>query len=113
IGIQKQPEGNTVEVAHGVAARLEQLASSGYIPPDVRYEVTYDQSGFINDALVSVRNAAIIGAILAMLVVIVFLRSFRKTFIIGVSIPLAILSTFVMMGIADLALNIMSLGGLA
>ena len=113
IGIQKQPEANTVEVVRGVQARLEMLQSSGYVPPDIRNEVTYDQSGFISEALNSVRDAAIIGAILSMLVVMVFLRSFRKTFIIGVSIPLAILATFVMMGIADLTLNIMSLGGLA
>ena len=113
IGIQKQPEANTVEVVRGVQAKLAQLQSSGYVPADIRNEVTYDQSGFISDALRSVRNAAIIGAILSMLVVILFLRSFRKTFIIGVSIPLAILATFVMMGIADLTLNIMSLGGLA
>jgi hydrophobe/amphiphile efflux-1 (HAE1) family protein len=113
IGIQKQPEANTVEVVRGVQALLETLQSSGYVPPDIKNEVTYDQSGFISDALKSVRDAAIIGAILSMLVVIVFLRSFRKTFIIGVSIPLAILATFVMMGIADLTLNIMSLGGLA
>jgi hydrophobe/amphiphile efflux-1 (HAE1) family protein len=113
IGIQKQPEANTVEVVRGVQARLATLQESGYIPADIRNEVTYDQSGFISDALKSVRDAAIIGAILSMLVVIVFLRSFRKTFIIGVSIPLAILATFVMMGIADLTLNIMSLGGLA
>ena len=113
IGIQKQPEANTVEVVRGVQARLETLTASGYVPPDIRNEVTYDQSGFISEALKSVRDAAIIGALLSMLVVVVFLRSFRKTFIIGVSIPLAILATFVMMGIADLTLNIMSLGGLA
>lgn len=113
IGIQKQPEANTVEVVEGMKARIATLASSGYVPRDIKYEVTYDQSGFINDALTSVRDAAIIGAILSMLVVIVFLRSFRKTFIIILSIPLAIMATFVMMGIADLTLNIMSLGGLA
>ncbi|MCC6243351.1 MAG: efflux RND transporter permease subunit, partial [Gemmatimonadaceae bacterium] len=113
IGIQKQPESNTVEVVQGVQAKLQQLFESGYVPPDITREVTYDQSGFINDALNSVRDAAIIGAILSMLVVILFLRSFRKTFIVGISIPLAILATFVMMGVADLTLNIMSLGGLA
>lgn len=113
IGIQKQPEANTVEVVAGMKARIATLASSGYVPRDIKYEVTYDQSGFINDALTSVRDAAIIGAILSMLVVIVFLRSFRKTFIVILSIPLAIMATFVMMGIADLTLNIMSLGGLA
>jgi hydrophobe/amphiphile efflux-1 (HAE1) family protein len=113
IGIQKQPEANTVEVVQGVQARLETLAASGYIPADIKNEVTYDQSGFISEALQSVRDAAVVGALLSMLVVVVFLRSFRKTFIIGVSIPLAILATFVMMGMADLTLNIMSLGGLA
>src|SRR5688500_3182318 len=113
VQIRKQPEANTVEVADGVQARLELLAGSAFIPKDVRYVVTYDQSGFIRDALNSVRDATVIGAILAMLVVVVFLRSFRKTFIIGVSIPLAILATFVMMGMSDLTLNIMSLGGLA
>jgi len=113
IGIQKQPEANTVQVVRDVQAKLAQLQESGYVPPDIRSEVTYDQSGFISDALKSVRDAAILGALLSMFVVILFLRSFRKTFIVGLSIPLAILATFVMMGIADLTLNIMSLGGLA
>jgi hydrophobe/amphiphile efflux-1 (HAE1) family protein len=113
VGLQKQPEANTVEVVDLTRARLASLRETGFIPPDIAYEVTFDQSGFIRDALSSVRDAAIVGANLAMLVVLVFLRSFRKTFIIGVTIPLAILATFVMMGISDLTLNIMSLGGLA
>jgi CzcA family heavy metal efflux pump len=113
IGIQKQPEANTVEVVREVEKKLALLTESGYVPPDIKHEVTYDQSGFISDALRSVRDAALIGAALAVLVVILFLRSFRKTFIIVVSIPLAILATFVMMGLGDLTLNIMSLGGLA
>ncbi len=111
--LRKQPEANTVEVADGIRDRLEQLQASGFLPPDIRYQVTFDQSGFIRDALDSVKSAAVTGAILAMLIVIIFLRSFRKTFIIGVSIPLAILATFVMMGMSNLTLNIMSLGGLA
>jgi hydrophobe/amphiphile efflux-1 (HAE1) family protein len=113
IGIQKQPEANTVEVVDGVKSLLARLQQSAYIPKDVQYNTTFDQSGFIRDALNSVQSAAVMGAILAMIVVLLFLRSFRKTFIIGVSIPLAILSTFIMMGISDLTLNIMSLGGLA
>ncbi len=113
IGIQKQPEANTVEVVDGVQELLGRLKESSYIPRDIEYNVTFDQSGFIRDALSSVQGAAVTGAILAMIVVLIFLRSFRKTFIIGVSIPLAVLATFVMMGIADLTLNIMSLGGLA
>ena len=113
IPIRKQPDANTVEAVDGVMRRIAALDSSGFIPPDIRHSVTYDQSGFIRDALASVKDAAVGGAILAMLVVLIFLKSFRKTFIIGISIPLAILATFIMMGISDLTLNVMSLGGLA
>jgi multidrug efflux pump subunit AcrB len=82
-------------------------------PADIKHSITYDQSSFIRDALASVRSAAVGGALLAMIVVFLFLRSFRKTFIVGVSIPLALLATFIAMGIGDLTLNVMSLGGLA
>jgi CzcA family heavy metal efflux pump len=113
LGIQKQPDANTVEVVQLVRAMLANLQGTGFIPADISYEVTFDQSGFIRSALQSVRDAAVVGAILAMIVVGIFLRSLRKTFIVGVSIPLAVLATFIMMGLSDLTLNIMSLGGLA
>jgi multidrug efflux pump subunit AcrB len=113
ISIRKQPEANTVEVADGVRARLASLQTSSFVPKDVRYVVTYDQSGFIKDSLNSVTEAALIGAFLASLIVLVFLRSIRKTIIVGLSIPLAVLATFIAMGIGDLTLNVMSLGGIA
>ena len=113
ISIRKQPEANTVEVADGVRDRLEQLQTSSFVPKDVKYVVTYDQSGFIKDSLNSVTEAALIGAFLASLVVLLFLRSFRKTIIVGLSIPLAVLATFIAMGMGDLTLNVMSLGGIA
>ncbi|HET8769477.1 MAG TPA: efflux RND transporter permease subunit [Gemmatimonadaceae bacterium] len=113
LGVQKQPEANTVQVVDRIEETIDRLKSSNFIPSDIRMQVTFDQSGFIRDALSSVTNSALIGAFLAMLVVLLFLRSLRKTFIIAVSIPLAILATFVMMGFTDLTLNIMSLGGLA
>src|SRR5215207_2965537 len=105
ISIRKQPEANTVEVADGVRARLEQLQTSSFVPKDVKYVVTYDQSGFIRDSINSVKEAA--------LVVLLFLRSIRKTLIVGLSIPLAVLATFIAMGMGDLTLNVMSLGGIA
>ena len=113
ISIQKQPDANTVGVVDGVTARIAQLQADGFVPKDIKSSVTYDQSGFIRDALKSVQDAAVGGAILAMLVVFLFLKSFRKTFIIGISIPLAILATFIAMGWGDMTLNVMSLGGLA
>ena len=113
ISIRKQPDANTVEVIDGVERLVDKLQSSGFIPDDIKHAVTFDQSSFIREALASVRDAALGGALLAMFVVLLFLKSLRKTFIIGASIPLAILATFIAMGFGGLTLNIMSLGGLA
>ncbi|HEX9704558.1 MAG TPA: efflux RND transporter permease subunit, partial [Gemmatimonadales bacterium] len=113
LSVRKQPDANTLAVARGVGHRLEQLGDSRFIPADVRFEVINDQSFFIQNAVKGVRNAAFMGAALAMLIVLLFLGSVRKTVIIGLSIPLAVLAAFVMMGLGNLTLNIMSLGGLA
>ena len=113
ISVRKQPDANTVNVAEALGQRLEQLAASRFIPEDVTYEVLFNQSFFIENAVAGVREAAVLGALLSMVLVLFFLGSIRKTLVIGLSIPLAVLATFVIMGIADLSLNIMSLGGLA
>ena len=90
-----------------------QLQTSSFVPKDIKYVVTYDQSGFIRDSINSVKEAALIGAFLASLVVLLFLRSLRKTVIVGLSIPLAVMATFIAMGLGGLTLNVMSLGGIA
>jgi hydrophobe/amphiphile efflux-1 (HAE1) family protein len=113
ISVRKQPDANTVAVAAGVAAKLASLKQSRFVPDDIHYEVVADQSFFIRNALNGVQSAALAGAALAMFVVLLFLGSLRKTLVIGLSIPLAVLATFVMMGLGRLTLNIMSLGGLA
>jgi CzcA family heavy metal efflux pump len=113
LSVRKQPDANTVAVASGVSRRLEQLMAARIMPSDIGYEVITDQSFFIRNAVRGVRDAALMGASLAMLVVLLFLGSVRKTVIIGLSIPLAVLAAFVMMGFGSLTLNIMSLGGLA
>ncbi|HEX5726505.1 MAG TPA: efflux RND transporter permease subunit, partial [Longimicrobiaceae bacterium] len=113
VSIRKQPDANTVDVAQGVDDKLRHLARTRFVPADVRYRTTEDQSGFIQNAVKSVSDAAIGGALLSMLVVLFFLGSLRKTFVIVLSIPLALLATFALMGMSGLTLNIMSLGGLA
>jgi multidrug efflux pump subunit AcrB len=113
LSITKLPEANTLQVIEGVKAELERLEGSGFIPPDIQYQTTTDQSFFINSSIGAVSTAAILGGILAMLVVLLFLGSLRKSFVIGLSIPIAIMATFAMMGMGNLTLNIMSLGGLA
>lgn len=113
ISVRKQPNANTVAVAEQVDARLQSLAASTFIPADIEYETIQNQADFIRNSVNSVRDSALLGGGLAMIIVFLFLGSLRKTFIIGLSIPIAILATFVMMGLGDLTLNIMSLGGLA
>jgi hydrophobe/amphiphile efflux-1 (HAE1) family protein len=113
VTIRKQPDANTVAVSDGVDAKLGQLSRGSFFPDDIHYRTTENQAGFIRNSVRSVSNAAVAGALLAMLVVLLFLGSVRKTFVIGLGIPIAILATFVMMGIGGLTLNIMSLGGLA
>lgn len=113
VSIRKQPDGNTVEAADQVDARLKELSRNNFIPTDIQYEVIQNQAGFIRNSVDSVRNSALLGAVLAMMVVLLFLQSVRKTLVIGLAIPIAVLATLVLMGLADLTLNIMSLGGLA
>ncbi|MGH7539946.1 MAG: efflux RND transporter permease subunit, partial [Gemmatimonadota bacterium] len=113
LSVRKQPNANTVAVATDVAERLGDLGTGGFVPRDIRFETIQDQADFIRASVGSVRNAAVLGGGLAMLVVLLFLGSLRKTFIVGVVIPIAILATFVMMGLGGLSLNILSLGGLA
>jgi len=113
LSIRKQPDANTVQVAEDVDQRLGQLIESGFIPDEIRFEIMNNQADFIGRSIASVRNSALIGAFLAMVVVFLFLGSLRKTFIIGTAIPFAILGAFTLMGLGGLTLNIMSLGGLA
>jgi CzcA family heavy metal efflux pump len=113
VSIRKQPDANTVQVADQLDARMASLSASGFIPADIEYRVIQNQANFIRNSVNSVRDAALLGALMAMIVVLLFLQSLRKTLVIGLAIPLAILSTFVLMGMGNLTLNIMSLGGLA
>jgi len=113
LSIRKQPEANTVRVADEIQARIDNLESTGFLPSDIDFRVLENQAEFVRASVDSVRNAALGGGLLAMLVVFAFLGSLRKTFVVGLAIPFAILATFVMMGGAGLTLNIISLGGLA
>ena len=113
VSIRKQPDGNTVEAADQVDARLKQLSRDNFIPADIEFRVIQNQASFIRNSVNSVRNAALLGAALSMLVVLIFLQSIRKTIVIGLAIPIAVMATLVLMGLAKLTLNIMSLGGLA
>ncbi|TVQ05420.1 MAG: efflux RND transporter permease subunit [Balneolaceae bacterium] len=113
ISIMKQPQANTAEVIGNIRERLSELQESGYITPDFSIEVIRDDSFFIKSSLESVSTAAILGGILAMLVILLFLGSIGRSLIIALMIPIAIIATFILMTTVGLTLNIMSLGGIA
>lgn len=113
VSIYKLPQANTVAVADAVRDTLARLARNDFIPADISYRPTQDPAYFIRGALSSVSSAALLGGTLAMIMVLLFLGSLRKGFIIGISIPIAIMATFGLMGVSGLTLNIISLGGLA
>ena len=111
VAIYKEGDGNTVAVAEEVEARISQINQQ--LPEGMKLEKVYDQSVFISSAVNEVKNAGIIGGILAVLVLYFFLRNFWSTVIISISIPVSIIATFNLMYGNDITLNIMSLGGIA
>ena len=113
LSIQKQPNANTVSVVDVMNERMEWMHQQQLIPEDIKITTVADQSIYIRQALNNSTLAATSGAILAMVIVYIFLGNIRRTLIIGSAIPIAIMVTFVFMGIGGLTLNIMTLGGLA
>ncbi len=111
--IQKQPNSNTVDVAARLHKQIAWFKSQKLLPADITVETVGDESVYVVHALNNASFAALSGALLAMLVVYIFLRDFRRTIIVASAIPLAIFITFFIMSLSDISLNIMSLGGLA
>jgi HAE1 family hydrophobic/amphiphilic exporter-1 len=111
VAIYKEGDANTVSVAKGISERIAELSEE--LPQDMSMEKVDDQSIFIDRAISEVIKAAILGGLLAVLVIFVFLRNIWFTFIIALSIPVSIIATFFFMGQAGISLNIMSLGGIA
>lgn len=110
IAIQKQTDANTVEVANNVKAEMAAIESEN---DDLNFVLAMDQAEFIQNAIDNVSRNAIIGGLLAIIILFLFLRNIRSTIIIATAIPVSIIATFAMMFFADINLNIISLGGLA
>jgi multidrug efflux pump subunit AcrB len=113
LSLQKQPQANTVKVVDYVRERMAWLNEQRILSPDIQIDVVNDQAIYVRHALKNAVSSAISGAILAMLVVYLFLGQWRQTLIIGTAIPLAITVTLIFMALGGLTLNIMTLGGLA
>jgi CzcA family heavy metal efflux pump len=109
LNIMKQPTGSTVQIGNDVIEELKALR----LPAGVRFENFYDQSGFIESSIRTTRDSIIVGIILAMFVLLAFLRSWRVTIVIALVVPTTIAATIVCLSAAGLTINIMTLGGIA
>ena len=111
INITRQPSGNTVAIADEVATEVAQLKQK--LPPGVRMEPYYDQSQIVRESISSVRDAILIGLLLACIVLFVFLHDWRSSLIAGLVIPVTVAVTVLFMWVIGESFNLMTLGGLA
>lgn len=108
--ITKQSGANTLSTAEGIFERLELVRK---IYPRLKFGLAYDQAQFIGESVSHLRDAAIIGGALAIIVLLFFLRNVRSTVVVALSIPTSIVSTFALLYLCGFTINTMSLGGLA
>ena len=108
--VTKQSGKNTVAIADAVRAEIERTNAS---VQGVRLSVLDDQSIFINRSIDSVKEHALVGSALVVLIIFLFLRDLRSTFIISLSIPISVIGTFALLYFAGYTLNTMTFGGLA
>jgi CzcA family heavy metal efflux pump len=111
LSISQQIGANVLSLKRGVDAAIADLTRT--LPNGLHVTKVYDLAEFVSSAIRSVRDAIVIGGVLATVVLIVFLRDARLTAIAAVTLPLAVIPTFVFMRIFGGSINVMSMGGLA
>jgi HAE1 family hydrophobic/amphiphilic exporter-1 len=110
LSVNKQSGENTVEIARGVLRELERIKQD---IPQIQITPMIDTAEYIQNSISNVGQAALFGGLLAILVLLIFLRSFRSTTIIATAIPISIIATFALIYFGGFTLNIVTLGGLA
>ncbi|WP_087973599.1 efflux RND transporter permease subunit [Oceanobacillus rekensis] len=111
LSIMKQTDANTVEVATNIQDSMTAINED--LPEDVNLETIIDTSEFIQMSVDSVLSNILIGGAIAVFILLLFLKSIRATIVIGLSIPIALISTFALMYFTGQTLNVLTLGGLA
>ncbi len=111
LNINRQPDSNTMQVANEVHAEMARLQKS--LPPGVQVSPFYDQSIIVGDSIKSVRDAILLGVLLASIILVVFLRDWGTSVVAGLVIPVTILFTFIALKLLNQTFNLMTLGGLA
>jgi CzcA family heavy metal efflux pump len=107
----RQPDGNTVQVANAIHAEIDQLRKT--LPKGIELRPFYDQSELVNDSISSVRDAILIGLVLASLIMVLFLRDWGTSLVAGLVIPATVAVTFIALWAMGESFNLMTLGGLA
>ena len=111
LNISRQPDSNTVMVANEADAEVARLRAN--LPPGVTIQPFYDQSHLVRDSIASVRDAILIGLLLAAIILVLFLRDWTSSLVAGLVIPVTILVTFIVLWAVGQSFNLMTLGGLA
>jgi CzcA family heavy metal efflux pump len=111
LSVYRQPIGNTVTVANEVHKEVEDIRKA--LPRGIKLESFYDQSEIVNDSIDSVRDAILIGLVLASLILVLFLRDWGTSLVAGLVIPATIAITFIALRVLGESFNLMTLGGLA
>lgn len=110
LGITQASGANIVELSDDVQSAMESIEKE--FGDEVRFVVGFDQSDYVRDSIRSVGQSAVEGALLAIIIIFLFLRNVRSTMIIGISIPASVFATFCVMKVLDMSLNIITLGAL-
>ena len=111
VSIAQQIGANILDLKAGIDATLASIAKT--LPAGIRITRVYDLAEFVEESIASVRDAILIGGFLAVIVLLVFLRNWRLTMIAAITLPMAVIPTFVFMWVFGGTVNLMSLGGLA
>ena len=111
LNINRQPDSNTVQVADEVHAEVARIQQS--LPPGIELRPFYDQSIIVGQSIRSVRDAILLGLILASIILVVFLRDWGSSIVAGLVIPVTVLVTFIALKVLGESFDLMTLGGLA
>ncbi|MHB8412307.1 MAG: efflux RND transporter permease subunit [Candidatus Acidiferrales bacterium] len=111
INVSRQIGGDILKISNQIKAMMQNLGSA--IPKTLHISVDYDLAEFVSESIKNVRDAILIGAFLAVLILFAFLRDVRTTLVAATSLPLSVIGTFFFVRIFHGTLNLMSLGGMA
>lgn len=110
LSITQESDANTVDVINKIFEILDSVSEEN---PKFEYTTIYEQGSYIENAVGSVAENAVVGAVLAIIILLLFLGSFKTSMVIGLTMPVSVITTFIVMYFSGMSLNIVSLGGLA